>query len=209
MLGIGVFLLVLFLRACVVVAPYYKIAILSGDRSLDDSERIVGYRLIRDSWGMRKPSSERVDFLYLGPYRFSWTPEELYCQGTVPVCLEVKGEVHIDHREPVIHEAIERFFDTPGEHIVQMVKDILIADLRELLVCHSFETFETFPVRLRHQWIEKSREDLKKMGLFLHQVEITRYEQSNQEQSPEHLEAVGSEEHDSSELGDIRPDGEV
>ena len=185
-IGVTVILLIMILSALIVICPPNRVAVISGrSRQLSDG-RTVGYRILKGGRTVRIPLIEKVSWLDLNTIPLEVSVTNAYSRGTIPLNVQGIANVKVSSKEGVLENAAERFLNVPNQHIGQIAKETLEANLRGVLATLSPEEVNEDRLKFSQQLIDEADDDIKTLGLDLDVMKIQNVTDDNL-----YLESVG------------------
>ena len=185
-IGVAVIFLIMILSSLIIICPPNRVAIISGrSRTMSDG-RTVGYRILKGGRTVRIPLIEKVSWLDLNTIPLEVSVTNAYSRGTIPLNVQGIANVKISSKEGVLENAAERFLNVPNQHIGQIAKETLEANLRGVLATLSPEEVNEDRLKFSHQLIDEADDDIKTLGLDLDVMKIQNVTDDNL-----YLESVG------------------
>ncbi len=185
-IGVTVILLIMILSSLIVICPPNRVAVISGrSRQLSDG-RTVGYRILKGGRTVRIPLIEKVSWLDLNTIPLEVSVTNAYSRGTIPLNVQGIANVKVSSKEGVLENAAERFLNVPNQHIGQIAKETLEANLRGVLATLSPEEVNEDRLKFSQQLIDEADDDIKTLGLDLDVMKIQNVTDDNL-----YLESVG------------------
>ncbi len=185
-IGVVVILLIMILSSLIIICPPNRVAIISGrSRTMSDG-RTVGYRILKGGRTVRIPLIEKVSWLDLNIIPLEVSVTNAYSRGTIPLNVQGIANVKVSSKEGVLENAAERFLNVPNQHIGQIAKETLEANLRGVLATLSPEEVNEDRLKFSQQLIDEADDDIKTLGLDLDVMKIQNVTDDNL-----YLESVG------------------
>ena len=173
-------------KSLLVICPPNKVAVITGkDRTLSDG-RVVGYRILKGGRSFRWPILEKVSWMDLNTIPLEVSVHNAYSAGAIPLNVQGIANVKISSAEGLLENAAERFLERPTEHIGQIAKETLEANLRGVLATMSPEEVNEDRLKFSQQLIDEADDDIKTLGLELDVMKIQNVTDDN-----EYLDSVG------------------
>ena len=177
---------IMIVSSLIVICPPNKIAVITGkNRTLADG-RTVGYRILKGGRTLRIPIIEKVSWMDLTTIPLEVSVSNAYSKGAIPLNVQGIANVKVSSAEGLLENAAERFLDKPTEHIGQIAKETLEANLRGVLATLSPEEVNEDRLKFSHQLIDEADDDIKTLGLELDVMKIQNVTDDNQ-----YLDSVG------------------
>jgi len=181
-----VFLVIWIVNSLIIVCPPNRVAVISGrSRTLSDGRR-VGYRILKGGRTLRIPIIERVAWIDLNTIPLVVEVTNAYSAGAIPLNVQGIANVKVSSKEGLLDNAAERFLNVPHDHIGQIAKETLEANLRGVLATLSPEEVNEDRLKFSQQLIDEADDDIKTLGLELDVMKIQNVTDDNQ-----YLESVG------------------
>ena len=185
-IGVVVILLIIILSSLIVICPPNRVAVISGrSRQMSDG-RTVGYRILKGGRTIRIPLIEKVSWLDLNTIPLEVSVTNAYSRGTIPLNVQGIANVKVSSKEGVLENAAERFLNVPNQHIGQIAKETLEANLRGVLATLSPEEVNEDRLKFSQQLIDEADDDIKTLGLDLDVMKIQNVTDDNL-----YLESIG------------------
>ena len=185
-LGVVVILLIMILSSLIIICPPNRVAVISGrSRTMSDG-RTVGYRILKGGRTVRIPLIEKVSWLDLNTIPLEVSVTNAYSRGTIPLNVQGIANVKVSSKEGVLENAAERFLNVPNQHIGQIAKETLEANLRGVLATLSPEEVNEDRLKFSQQLIDEADDDIKTLGLDLDVMKIQNVTDDNL-----YLESIG------------------
>ncbi len=179
-------MIVAIAKSLIIICPPNKVAVISGrQRSLSDG-RNVGYRILKGGRTFRIPILEKVSWMDLNTIPLEVSVQNAYSAGAIPLNVQGIANVKISSAEGLLENAAERFLDRPTDHIGQIAKETLEANLRGVLATMSPEEVNEDRLKFSQQLIDEADDDIKTLGLELDVMKIQNVTDDNQ-----YLDSVG------------------
>lgn len=164
--------LILFsLRGLMYLARPNEVLILYGSRRRA-SGVIIGYRLVKGRFAIRKPFLEKVARLDLTNMIIELTATNAYSKGGVPLNVQAVANVKIAGHEPVIFNAIERFLGKPREEVMAVARATLEGALRGVLATLTPEQANEDRELFLEQVTAEADQDMEALGLIIDTLQI-------------------------------------
>ncbi|MEM9201157.1 MAG: SPFH domain-containing protein [Actinomycetota bacterium] len=177
---------ILIVSSLIVICPPNRIAVITGkNRTLSDG-RTVGYRILKGGRTLRIPIIEKVSWMDLNTIPLEVSVTNAYSKGAIPLNVQGIANVKVSSAEGLLENAAERFLDKPTEHIGQIAKETLEANLRGVLATLSPEEVNEDRLKFSQQLIDEADDDIKTLGLELDVMKIQNVTDDNQ-----YLDSVG------------------
>ena len=185
-IGVVVIFLIMILSSLIVICPPNRVAVISGrSRQMSDG-RTVGYRILKGGRTVRIPLIEKVSWLDLNTIPLEVSVTNAYSRGTIPLNVQGIANVKVSSKEGVLENAAERFLNVPNQHIGQIAKETLEANLRGVLATLSPEEVNEDRLKFSQQLIDEADDDIKTLGLDLDVMKIQNVTDDNL-----YLESIG------------------
>ncbi len=185
-IGVAVIFLIMILSSLIVICPPNRVAVISGrSRQMSDG-RTVGYRILKGGRTVRIPLIEKVSWLDLNTIPLEVSVTNAYSRGTIPLNVQGIANVKVSSKEGVLENAAERFLNVPNQHIGQIAKETLEANLRGVLATLSPEEVNEDRLKFSQQLIDEADDDIKTLGLDLDVMKIQNVTDDNL-----YLESIG------------------
>ncbi len=185
-IGVAVILLIMILSSLIIICPPNRVAVISGrSRTMSDG-RTVGYRILKGGRTVRIPLIEKVSWMDLNTIPLEVSVTNAYSRGTIPLNVQGIANVKVSSKEGVLENAAERFLNVPNQHIGQIAKETLEANLRGVLATLSPEEVNEDRLKFSQQLIDEADDDIKTLGLDLDVMKIQNVTDDNL-----YLESVG------------------
>ena len=184
--GVALILLIMILTSLIIICPPNRVAVISGrSRTMSDG-RTVGYRILKGGRTVRIPLIEKVSWMDLNTIPLEVSVTNAYSRGTIPLNVQGIANVKVSSKEGVLENAAERFLNVPNQHIGQIAKETLEANLRGVLATLSPEEVNEDRLKFSQQLIDEADDDIKTLGLDLDVMKIQNVTDDNL-----YLESVG------------------
>lgn len=185
-IGVAVIFLIMILSSLIIICPPNRVAVISGrSRTMSDG-RTVGYRILKGGRTVRIPLIEKVSWLDLNTIPLEVSVTNAYSRGTIPLNVQGIANVKVSSKEGVLENAAERFLNVPNQHIGQIAKETLEANLRGVLATLSPEEVNEDRLKFSQQLIDEADDDIKTLGLDLDVMKIQNVTDDNL-----YLESIG------------------
>ncbi len=185
-IGVAVIFLIMILSSLIIICPPNRVAVISGrSRTMSDG-RTVGYRILKGGRTVRIPLIEKVSWMDLNTIPLEVSVTNAYSRGTIPLNVQGIANVKVSSKEGVLENAAERFLNVPNQHIGQIAKETLEANLRGVLATLSPEEVNEDRLKFSQQLIDEADDDIKTLGLDLDVMKIQNVTDDNL-----YLESVG------------------
>ena len=185
-IGVVVIFLIIILSSLIIICPPNRVAVISGrSRQMSDG-RTVGYRILKGGRTVRIPLIEKVSWLDLNTIPLEVSVTNAYSKGTIPLNVQGIANVKVSSKEGVLENAAERFLNVPNQHIGQIAKETLEANLRGVLATLSPEEVNEDRLKFSQQLIDEADDDIKTLGLDLDVMKIQNVTDDNL-----YLESIG------------------
>ncbi len=185
-IGVAVIFLIMILSSLIIICPPNRVAVISGrSRTMSDG-RTVGYRILKGGRTVRIPLIEKISWLDLNTIPLEVSVTNAYSRGTIPLNVQGIANVKVSSKEGVLENAAERFLNVPNQHIGQIAKETLEANLRGVLATLSPEEVNEDRLKFSQQLIDEADDDIKTLGLDLDVMKIQNVTDDNL-----YLESVG------------------
>jgi len=160
------------IKSLIIICPPNRVAVISGrSRQLSDG-RTVGYRAIRGGRTMRVPLLERVSWMELNTIPIEVSVQNAYSKGAIPLHVQGIANVKVSSIEGLLQNSVERFLDVDQEHIADIAKETLEANLRGVLATLTPEEVNEDRLKFAQTLIEEADDDIKTLGLELDVLKI-------------------------------------
>ena len=177
---------IMVVSSLIVICPPNRIAVITGkNRTLSDG-RTVGYRILKGGRTLRIPIIEKVSWMDLNTIPLEVSVTNAYSKGAIPLNVQGIANVKVSSAEGLLENAAERFLDKPTDHIGQIAKETLEANLRGVLATLSPEEVNEDRLKFSQQLIDEADDDIKTLGLELDVMKIQNVTDDNQ-----YLDSVG------------------
>ena len=185
-IGVAVILLIMIISSLIIICPPNRVVVISGrSRKMSDG-RTVGYRILKGGRTVRIPLIEKVSWMDLNTIPLEVSVTNAYSRGTIPLNVQGIANVKVSSKEGVLENAEERFLNVPNQHIGQIAKETLEANLRGVLATLSPEEVNEDRLKFSQQLIDEADDDIKTLGLDLDVMKIQNVTDDNL-----YLESVG------------------
>ncbi len=188
--GLAVALVVIFIvmvvKSLVIICPPNRVAVISGRQRVLSDGRTVGYRILKGGRTLRVPILEKVAWMDLNTIPLDVSVTNAYSRGAIPLNVQGIANVKVSSAEGLLENAAERFLDFPSEHIGQIAKETLEANLRGVLATLSPEEVNEDRLKFSQTLIDEADDDMKTLGLSLDVLKI-----QNVTDDVNYLESVG------------------
>ena len=185
-IGVAVIFMIMILSSLIIICPPNRVAVISGrSRTMSDG-RTVGYRILKGGRTVRIPLIEKVSWMDLNTIPLEVSVTNAYSRGTIPLNVQGIANVKVSSKEGVLENAAERFLNVPNQHIGQIAKETLEANLRGVLATLSPEEVNEDRLKFSQQLIDEADDDIKTLGLDLDVMKIQNVTDDNL-----YLESVG------------------
>lgn len=186
LIALALIFMITIVSSLIIICPPNRVAVISGrDRVLSDGRR-VGYRILRGGRTLRIPILEKVSWMDLNTIPLEVSVQNAYSAGAIPLNVQGIANVKVSSAEGLLENAAERFLDRPTEHIGQIAKETLEANLRGVLATMSPEEVNEDRLKFSQQLIDEADDDIKTLGLELDVMKIQNVTDDN-----EYLDSVG------------------
>ena len=160
------------IKSLIIICPPNRVAVISGrSRQLSDG-RTVGYRAIRGGRTLRVPLLERVSWMELNTIPIEVSVQNAYSKGAIPLHVQGIANVKVSSIEGLLQNSVERFLDVDQEHIADIAKETLEANLRGVLATLTPEEVNEDRLKFAQTLIEEADDDIKTLGLELDVLKI-------------------------------------
>lgn len=165
------FLFMLNLNNLVVKCGPNEVLIISGGRRRE-SNRVLGYRLIKGGRGIRIPLVQRVDRMDLTNMVIDVTATNAYCKGGIPLVVQGVANVKVAGHEPVMNNAIERFLGKPRAELMEIAKATLEGSLRGVLATMTPEQVNEDKILFAERLVQEVEQDMTSLGMIVDTLKI-------------------------------------
>ncbi len=149
-----------------------EVLIFSGrDTKLADGS-VVGYRVVKGGFTLKRPIVETVDRMDLRIFPVRIDTRGAYSKGGIPLNVHAIANVKVASDPAVIHNAIERFLGRNREEIVRVAQETLEGNLRGVLATLTPEEVNENRLKFAEQLADDVEPDLEKLGLHLDTLKI-------------------------------------
>ncbi|MCP4222145.1 MAG: flotillin family protein [Actinomycetia bacterium] len=176
----------LAVRSLIVICPPNRVAVISGRKRTLSDGRTVGYRVLKGGRTYRVPMLERVDWVELNTMPIEVSVTNAFSKGAIPLNVQGIANVKVSSTESLLSNSVERFLDTDQDHIAQIAKETLEANLRGVLATLTPEEVNEDRLKFSQTLIEEADDDVKVLGLELDTLKI-----QNVTDEVGYLESVG------------------
>jgi flotillin len=171
-LAVVVLAILATIRSLIIICPPNRVAVISGrSRQLSDG-RTVGYRAIRGGRTLRVPLLERVSWMELNTIPIEVSVANAYSKGAIPLHVQGIANVKVSSVEGLLQNSVERFLDVDQQHIADIAKETLEANLRGVLATLTPEEVNEDRLKFAQTLIEEADDDIKTLGLELDVLKI-------------------------------------
>ncbi|MEM9467713.1 MAG: SPFH domain-containing protein [Actinomycetota bacterium] len=177
---------IMIVSSLIVICPPNRIAVITGKNRVLSDGRTVGYRILKGGRTLRIPIIEKVSWMDLNTIPLEVSVTNAYSKGAIPLNVQGIANVKVSSAEGLLENAAERFLDKPTEHIGQIAKETLEANLRGVLATLSPEEVNEDRLKFSQQLIDEADDDIKTLGLELDVMKIQNVTDDNQ-----YLDSVG------------------
>ncbi len=161
--GIGLAILKSFLYVC---RPN-EILIFSGRRHTLADGTAVGYKILRNGWGVRMPILETVSRMDMRLLMVDVSVSNAYSKGGIPLSVQAIGNVKIGNSPVLLRNAVERFLGTDPHQIAVVARQTLEGVLREVLSQLTPEEVNQDRLKFAESLRNNAKDDFDKLGLEL------------------------------------------
>ncbi|NEP82263.1 MAG: flotillin family protein [Okeania sp. SIO3C4] len=167
--GAGVFVI----RNLYYICQPSEVLIFSGSRhQVGDSDKKVGYRLVKGGSSIRVPLLEQAFRMDLSNMIIELKVNNAYSKGGIPLTVESVANIKIAGEEPTIHNAIERLLGKTRQEIEKLAQETLEGNLRGVLASLTPEQVNEDKIAFAKSLLEEAEDDLEKLGLVLDTLQI-------------------------------------
>ncbi|NES66129.1 MAG: flotillin family protein [Okeania sp. SIO2D1] len=167
--GAGVFVI----RNLYYICQPSEVLIFSGSRHrVGDSDKKVGYRLVKGGSSIRVPLLEQAFRMDLSNMIIELKVNNSYSKGGIPLTVESVANIKIAGEEPTIHNAIERLLGKNRQEIEKLAQETLEGNLRGVLASLTPEQVNEDKIAFAKSLLEEAEDDLEKLGLVLDTLQI-------------------------------------
>jgi flotillin len=185
--ALGVLLLVIFIKSHIVLSQPNELVVIAGKRRSTKDGESVGYRVLRGGRGFKRPLVETVARLPLTVIPIQVELGNAMCDGMIPVNVSGRASVKLAGRpEDGAEAAIERFLGKGPDAVTKTAQQTIEGALRGVVATVSPEEVNSRRLELAQQAAERSREDLRGLGIVLDFLVINDVSDSHG-----YLEAIG------------------
>lgn len=171
-LAVVILAIIATIKSLIIICPPNRVAVISGrSRQLSDG-RTVGYRAIRGGRTMRVPLLEKVSWMELNTIPIEVSVQNAYSKGAIPLHVQGIANVKVSSVEGLLQNSVERFLDVDQEHIANIAKETLEANLRGVLATLTPEEVNEDRLKFAQTLIEEADDDIKTLGLELDVLKI-------------------------------------
>lgn len=137
-----------------------------------DSDKKVGYRLVKGGSSIRVPLLEQAFRMDLSNMIIELKVNNAYSKGGIPLTVESVANIKIAGEEPTIHNAIERLLGKSRQEIEKLAQETLEGNLRGVLASLTPEQVNEDKIAFAKSLLEEAEDDLEKLGLVLDTLQI-------------------------------------
>lgn len=167
--GAGVFVI----RNLYYICQPSEVLIFAGSRHhVGDSDKKVGYRLVKGGSSIRVPLLEQAFRMDLSNMIIELKVNNAYSKGGIPLTVESVANIKIAGEEPTIHNAIERLLGKTRKEIEKLAQETLEGNLRGVLASLTPEQVNEDKIAFAKSLLEEAEDDLEKLGLVLDTLQI-------------------------------------
>jgi len=167
--GAGVFVI----RNLYYICQPSEVLIFAGSRHrVGDSDKKVGYRLVKGGSSIRVPLLEQAFRMDLSNMIIELKVNNAYSKGGIPLTVESVANIKVAGEEPTIHNAIERLLGKSRQEIEKLAQETLEGNLRGVLASLTPEQVNEDKIAFAKNLLEEAEDDLEKLGLILDTLQI-------------------------------------
>ena len=150
-----------------------EVLIFAGSRHrVGDSQKQVGYRLVKGGSSVRVPLLEKAFRMDLSNMIIELQVNNAYSKGGIPLTVEGVANIKVAGEEPTIHNAIERLLGKSRQEIEKLAQENLEGNLRGVLASLTPEQVNEDKIAFAKSLLEEAEDDLEKLGLILDTLKI-------------------------------------
>ena len=183
---LAIVFIIAIVNSLIIICPPNRVAVISGRQRVLSDGRTVGYRILKGGRTLRIPILEKVQWMDLNTIPLEVSVSNAYSKGAIPLNVQGIANVKVSSSEGLLENAAERFLGRPGDHIGQIAKETLEANLRGVLATLSPEEVNEDRLKFSQQLIDEADDDIKTLGLELDVMKIQNVTDDN-----EYLNSVG------------------
>lgn len=173
LLGFGVLLIGMLVRAFWLIARPHEALILSGKQHRAQDGVTLGYRVVQQgNSAFRVPVLERVDRMDMRLLPIDLVVANAYSTGNIPLQIHAIANVKIHSNPVIIRNAIERFLGRNVREIEAVAKQTLEGAVREVVATLTPEQVNEDRLLFAQKLMETADDDLMKLGLHLDTLKI-------------------------------------
>ncbi|MCL2933937.1 MAG: flotillin family protein [Trichodesmium sp. MAG_R03] len=181
--GAGIFVI----RNLYYICQPSEVLIFAGSRHrVGDSQKKVGYRLVKGGSSVRVPLLEQAFRMDLSNMIIELKVNNAYSKGGIPLTVEGVANIKVAGEEPTIHNAIERLLGKSRQEIEKLAQENLEGNLRGVLASLTPEQVNEDKIAFAKSLLEEAEDDLEKLGLILDTLKI-----QNISDEVEYLDSIG------------------
>ena len=185
--GVGTSAGLFVIRNLYYICQPSEVLIFAGSRhSVGDSQKKVGYRLVKGGSSVRVPLLEQAFRMDLSNMIIELKVNNAYSKGGIPLMVESVANIKVAGEEPTIHNAIERLLGKSRKEIEKLAQETLEGNLRGVLASLTPEQVNEDKIAFAKNLLEEAEDDLEKLGLVLDTLQI-----QNISDEVEYLDSIG------------------
>ena len=171
--GVGTSAGLFVIRNLYYICQPSEVLIFAGSRhSVGDSQKKVGYRLVKGGSSVRVPLLEQAFRMDLSNMIIELKVNNAYSKGGIPLTVESVANIKVAGEEPTIHNAIERLLGKSRQEIEKLAQETLEGNLRGVLASLTPEQVNEDKIAFAKNLLEEAEDDLEKLGLVLDTLKI-------------------------------------
>ena len=171
--GVGTSAGLFVIRNLYYICQPSEVLIFAGSRhSVGDSQKKVGYRLVKGGSSVRVPLLEQAFRMDLSNMIIELKVNNAYSKGGIPLMVESVANIKVAGEEPTIHNAIERLLGKSRKEIEKLAQETLEGNLRGVLASLTPEQVNEDKIAFAKNLLEEAEDDLEKLGLVLDTLQI-------------------------------------
>ena len=185
--GVGTSAGIFVIRNLYYICQPSEVLIFAGSRHrVGDSQKKVGYRLLKGGSSVRVPLLEKAFRMDLSNMIIELKVNNAYSKGGIPLTVEGVANIKVAGEEPTIHNAIERLLGKSRQEIEKLAQENLEGNLRGVLASLTPEQVNEDKIAFAKSLLEEAEDDLEKLGLILDTLKI-----QNISDEVEYLDSIG------------------
>lgn len=174
LMGVGAFFVIVLLYTIITmlqICDPAEVIIISGRTSKLGPTHTVGYAP-KQGWVVRWPVIERLHRMDLRNMTVDVKVTDAYSKEGVPLTIEGVANLKISGRQPLLHNAVERFMGMPRNYIERIARETLEGNLRGVLATLTPEEVNHDKMKFAESLVEEADKDLQRLGLELDNLKI-------------------------------------